>query len=396
MKVPGLNTAEIEKDLAFSVPEFERRLAGVREQMKTRELDVLLVTTPENIYYLSGYHTPGYYCAQCLIVPLDGEPIHLTRGTEETNARMLSWLERTDSYMDHESPVELFAQTLKDDGFERARIGLEKISWFLPVADFERLQTLLPDADLKDGSMTVETCRMVKSEPEIVCIREAARLSAIGMSAGLETIGEGVTEDEVAAEVQRAVTRNGSEYPGLPVFIASGIRSSQAHATWAGRTMEKGDPVILEISGTVKRYSAALMRIAVVTEPTPKLQSMADVSCRALENMMEAIRPDRPLEDVWQVWADTLTEGGFEGGFKRTGYSIGVNFPPDWGEGYIISFRRGEQRRLVPNMTFHIPSLVKVFGIADAGTSETVRVTEDGCEILTSFERRLFVCPRAG
>ena len=160
--------------------------------------------------------------------------------------------------------------------------------------------------------------------------------------------------------------------------------------------MEKGDPVILEISGTVKRYSAALMRIAVVTEPTPKLQSMADVSCRALENMMEAIRPDRPLEDVWQVWADTLTEGGFEGGFKRTGYSIGVNFPPDWGEGYIISFRRGEQRRLVPNMTFHIPSLVKVFGIADAGTSETVRVTEDGCEILTSFERRLFVCPRAG
>ena len=132
MKVPGLDTTEFEKDLAFTVPEFERRLAGVREQMKTRELDVLLVTTPENIYYLSGYHTPGYYCAQCLIVPLDGEPIHLTRGTEETNAKMLSWLERTDSYMDHESPVELFAQTLKDDGFERARIGLEKISWFLP------------------------------------------------------------------------------------------------------------------------------------------------------------------------------------------------------------------------------------------------------------------------
>ncbi len=143
MKVPGLDSAKIEKDLAFTVPEFKRRLVSVREQMKTRELDVLLVTTPENIYYLSGYQTPGYYCAQCLIVPLDGEPIHLTRGTEETNARMLSWLERTDSYMDHESPVDLFAQTLKDDGFERARIGLEKVSWFLPVADFERLERFM-------------------------------------------------------------------------------------------------------------------------------------------------------------------------------------------------------------------------------------------------------------
>lgn len=308
---------------------------------------------------------------------------------------MLSWLTRTDSYMDHQSPVELFAQTLKDDGFARARIGLEKISWFLPVADFERLQSLLPDADLLDGSMTVEICRMIKSEAEIVCIREAACLAAIGMSVGVETIREGITEDEVAGEVQRAVTRNGSEYPGLPVFVASGIRSSQAHATWAGRVMEAGDPVILEISGTVKRYSAALMRIAVVGEPSAQLQQMADVSCRAPENMMEAIRPDRPLEEVWQVWADTLTEAGFEGGFKRTGYSIGVNFPPDWGEGYITSFRRGEQRLLQPNMTFHIPSLVKIFGVADAGTSETVRVTENGCEILTSFERRLLVCPPA-
>lgn len=396
MKVPGLDSQKIVKELAFSISEFEHRLAKVREQMKLRELDVLLVSTPENIFYLSGYQTPGYYCTQCLVVPLQGDPIHLTRGTEETNARMLSWLTRTNSYMDHERPVDLFAQTLKDDGFARARIGLEKVSWFLSVTDFECLQSLLPDATLIDGSMTVEACRVIKSEPEITCIREAARLSEIGMSAGLSSICEGVTEDEVAAEVQSAVTRNGSEYPGLPVFIASGIRTSLAHATWAGRTIVSGDPVTLEISGTVKRYSAALMRIAVVGEPNAQLQRMADVSCRALENMMAAIRPGRVIEEVWQVWADTLMEAGFEGRFKRTGYSIGVNFPPDWGEGYIVSLRRGEKRRLEANMVFHIPSLVKVFGVADAGMSETVLVTENGCEILTRFERRLFLCPSNG
>ena len=395
MKVSGLDSADIEKDLVFSVSEFRERLAGVRRQMAERELDVLVVTTPENIFYLSGYQTPGYYCAQCLLVPLDADPIHLTRGTEETNAKMLSWIDRTDSYMDHEEPVDLFAQTLKDDGFERARIGIEKISWFMPVASYERLRSQLPEADLRDGSMIVEQCRLIKSEAELAYIRRAAQLSAIGMSAALETIGEGVTEDEVAAEVQRALTSNGSEYPGLPVFVASGVRSSLAHATWAGRTMQKGDPVILEISGTMKRYSAALMRIAAVREAPEQLRKMADVSCRALENMMEAIKPGRSMEEVWRVWADTVTEGGFEGRFKRTGYSIGINFPPDWGEGYILSFKRGEQRRLEPNMTFHIPSLVKMFGFADAGTSETVQVTEQGCELLTQFERRLFVCPES-
>ena len=179
----------------------------------------------------------------------------------------------------------------------------------------------LPEADFQDGSLLVEQCRLIKSDAELTYMREAARLAEIGMSTGLATIREGVTEDEVAAEVQSAVTRGGSEYPSLPVFIASGVRSSLAHATWAGRTMQKGDPVILEISGTVKRYSAALMRIAAVTEASEQLQDMADVSCRALENMIAAIRPGRPLEEVWKVWADTVTEGGWATSPGESGWS---------------------------------------------------------------------------
>jgi Xaa-Pro dipeptidase len=213
------------------------------------------------------------------------------------------------------------------------------------------------------------------------------------MRAALRTIRAGVTEDNVAANVQKAVTDMGSEYPGLPVFVASGVRSSLAHATWAGRKLQKGDPVVIEISGTIKRYSAALMRTACVGKPAAKLQKMNDVSRKALENMMRAIKPGRPAEEPWHVWANTLLKGGFEGRFKRTGYSIGINFPPDWGEGYILSFKRNEKRLLEPNMTFHIPSIVKIFGYADAPNSETVRVTKTGCEIVTDFPRKLFACP---
>ena len=391
MKVPGIETVKMEKHLPFPIEEFQHRLARARQAMAPRGLDALLVHTPENIYYLSGYQTAGYYCYQCLLVPASGEPIHLTRGTEETNAKALSWIERTTSYMDHEDPVELTAATLKEQGFARARIGVEKISWFLTVAHFERLQELLPDAAFVDGSGIVEACRVVKSEREVAYIRQAARLAEAGMEAGLGAIRAGATEDEVASEIQRETTLLGSEYPGLPVFVASGVRSSFAHATWSGRKIEAGDPVLLELSGCVKRYSAALMRCAVVGPPSAQLQRMSDVSREALEAMLLAIRPGRPLGEVWQVWADAMARGGFEGGFKRTGYSIGINFPPDWGEGYILSFRRGEPRVLEPNMTFHIPSMVKLFGVADMAHSETVRVTGTGCELLTNFERRLFV-----
>jgi Xaa-Pro dipeptidase len=355
MKVPGIETARVAKSLTFSVAEYQDRLSRVRAQMAERRLDVLVVTTPENIHYLSGYETPGYYCKQCLLVPLAGEPIHLTRGTEETNAKIRSWIDRTDSYMDHEDPVALFAETLRADGFARSRVGVEKVSWFLTVADYEQLRALLPHAEIGDGSMLVEACRLIKSEAEIAYLRKAARAAEAGMTAALDAIRSGVTEDNVAAEVQRAVTNCGSEYPSLPVFVASGVRSSMAHATWAGRRLEPGDPVLIEISGCVKRYSAALMRTASVGVPSGQLPAMTAVSCRALEAMLEAIRPGRPLGEVWEVWAKAVSTGGFEGRFKRTGYSIGVNFPPDWGEGYILSFKQGETRLLRPNMTFHIP-----------------------------------------
>ncbi len=392
MKVPGVETAKITKDLAFPITEFQRRLKKVCEEMASRGLDLLVVSTPENIYYLSGYHTAGYYCSQFLLVPIKGNPVHITRGTEETNAKALSWIDQTTSYMDHELPVELLAAQITKVGCAESVIGIEKISWFFTIADFENLQKLIPKARYADASMAVESARVVKSDLELNYIRQAAKIAAAGMVAGIEAIREGTNENEVAAEINRIVTSMGSEYPGLPNFVASGVRSSQAHATWAGRKIERGDPVLLEISGCLRRYSAAIMRAAVVKPAHPNLVKMEDVSRRALENMMNAIRPGRPLEEVWNVWSQTVIDGGFEGRFKRTGYSIGINFPPDWGEGYILSFKRGEKRLLQPNMTFHIPSMVKVFGFADAGTSETVRVTESGCEILTDHKRQLYIC----
>jgi Xaa-Pro dipeptidase len=392
MKVPGVETAQIKKDLAFPIPEFQRRLKAVRDEMKNRGLGLLVVSTPENIYYLSGYHTAGYYCSQFLLVPITGDPVHITRGTEETNAKALSWIDQTTSYMDHQLPVELLAEQIEKAGYSDGVIGIEKISWFLTIADFEKLKAILPKATYKDGSMIVENARVVKSNYEIEYIRKAAKIAEAGMNAAIGAIREGANENDVAAETNRVCTAMGGEYPGLPNFVASGVRSSQAHATWAGRTIERGDPVLLEISGCVKRYSAAIMRAAGVKPPHPNYVKMEDVSRRALENMLEAIKPGRPLEEPWNVWSKTLTDSGFEGGFKRTGYSIGISFPPDWGEGYILSFKRNEKRLLQPNMTFHIPSMVKVFGFADAGTSETVRVTETGCEVLTNHKRQLYVC----
>ncbi|TGV29730.1 aminopeptidase P family N-terminal domain-containing protein, partial [Mesorhizobium sp. M8A.F.Ca.ET.142.01.1.1] len=97
-------------------------------------------------------NTLGDASAQYLLIPLQGEPLHITRGIEEVNVRAYSWIDNSTSYMDHEAPLELLAETLRNLGFAKAKVGFEKKSWFFSIADYEALKTLLPDVRFEDGS----------------------------------------------------------------------------------------------------------------------------------------------------------------------------------------------------------------------------------------------------
>ena len=141
---------------------------------RIKRLDVLISYTPENIYYLSGYQTPGYYTYQCVIVPVEGDPIMFTRYLEETNVRGLSWIDTRDYYNDNQSPVEETIRTLTEHGLTDKTIGVEENSWFLTVSDYRRLQEGLPGATFVDASGTVEQLRLIKSDQEVAYIRQAA------------------------------------------------------------------------------------------------------------------------------------------------------------------------------------------------------------------------------
>lgn len=255
------------KELPFSLKEFQGRVKRLREGIAARELDAVLIHTPENIYYLTGYRTPGYYAYQTFIVPLSQEPVILVRHLEESNVLARSWVDKKVGFLDTEDPVEVTRDTLVQMGLAKATIGVEKECWFLTTTNFERLRDSLSDAEFEDCSGLVEGLRLVKSPQEIEYIRRAAKAAAAGMRAGLAAIEADKTEDDIAAEVLKGRTLAGSEYTGLPPFIASGYRGAIAHATWESRRVEEGDLVFLELPGAIKRYHAALMRTVSVGKP---------------------------------------------------------------------------------------------------------------------------------
>ena len=379
-------------DLVFPIEEFERRLRELRERMAVQELDAMLTTTPENICYLSGFESPGHYYFNSLVVPLEEESFMVPRRLEDSGVQALTWIERSFPYEDHEHPIDKLAGMLKAGRLQDKRIGFEKDCWFFTASQQERLLAACPDAQFIDASGIIEAGRVIKSQHEIAIMRKAADATAAGMRAGVDAVQVGATENDVAAEIHHAMIKAGGEWPAISPFVASGPRGAIGHATWMGRTIEANELVMIEIGGCVRRYHAPMMRTGIVGDIDDTARAGEETVQNAVQAMIDIIKPGVPANVADAAGRAVIAASDFGGKQgTRSAYSVGIGLPPDWGEGHILSLHPDEERLLAENMTFHLLPWVQVPGKGGFSFSETIRVTGNGCEVLTSFPQQLFV-----
>ena len=383
--------------LGFPQSEYRRRYDLVMTRMREAKLDALLVKNPENICYITGYETPGHYNFHALVLSSQ-EPLMVMRRFEEANIEEFSWLTKTVTIEDHEHPANVTARALDKLGLSDKRIGFEqginKGGLYCSVNEHEVLRQALPRATFVDATTVAAGARVVKSDLELDMMRESARIAETAVEAGIEVIKSGCTENEIAAEVYRTAILEGSDYPSLPPFVLAGERTSLPHGTWRGRRVNPGDHVYFEVSAIRYRYNAAVMRTVSLGEPTPRVRAMSDAMLEALDAGLDTVKPGITGERVNQVIMDVVEKHGFGGDYftHNAGYSIGLSFPPGWGEGHVMDIRRGEHKTLEPNMTFHIVPIALIYREAGVGFSATVRVTQTGCEPLTQ-SRSLLIRP---
>ncbi|HYU34533.1 MAG TPA: Xaa-Pro peptidase family protein [Thermoanaerobaculia bacterium] len=381
-------------NLPFPLAEYRNRLAKVREGLVARGIDACLISIPENIYYLTGFTSTGYYMYQTLILPAEGDPMFVTYLEEKINVIRRSWMERYMTYSVIEDPIEVTFRAVREMGLENKVLAIEESGFFFPIRTYKQLVAQLPHARWVDGSGVVEQVRLVKSDAEIGYIRQAAKAAMEGMKAAIGAIERGKTENDLAAEIYGATLRHGSEYPGSPPYVVSGERSGLPHGTWEGRVLRDGDIIFLEHSGCIKRYSAAMMRTCFLGKPPDVVRRTADIILLGLQKAIDTIRPGVTSGEVDAACRQTILGAGFNDYTHETGYSIGVCYPPGWNESHIMNLHPGDETVLVPNMVFHlVPSLIIPEMNGHVGFSDTVVVTETGREVLTNteVERRLYV-----
>ncbi|NHN89776.1 M24 family metallopeptidase [Acetobacter conturbans] len=378
-------------EATFTKEEFAERQAKAREGMEKAGLDAMLVTSPENIYYLTGQQTPGYYTFQCLVLPAQGEPAFVVRQLEYFNLVANTFLIDIHPFTDGEDPMSVISKLLSKMGLAGRKIGVEKKGWFFPVSVYEKMAAVL--GELYDADGITERLRMVKSPSEIEKLRLAAGYVDAGIKAGLAQVKDGNTENDLVAAMMHDAIRAGSEYMGMEPLVSAGKRSGIPHGTWRRGRITKGEGAFLEMAACRDRYHAALMRSAWVGTPPQIVTDMMNVCQDALAAALDAVRPGQPCEAPHIACQKVIDAAGFTDNFrKRCGYSIGISFAPDWGEGSILSLYAGVKTELRSGMAFHLPPALRIYGQFTVGVSESIVVTETGYDVLGTINRQMTLC----
>lgn len=388
--------------LPFERSEYDARLAKTRRAMQARGIELLIVSDPSNMAWLTGYDGWSFYVHQGVLLALDGEPVWFGREQDVAGAKRTCFMDDEylvgypDRYVQSSEchPMEALADLVHERGWQGLSIGVEMDNYWFTAKAFETLRKRLPHARFTDTTALVNWQRAVKSEQELAYMRTAARFVERMHRRIVETVEPGLRKCDLVAEIQDASLRYddtlgaGGDYPAIVPLLPSGEAASAPHLTWDDAPMCSGEGTFFEIAGVYRRYHCPLSRTVFLGEPT---RTFLDAEQAVLDGMatgLEQARAGNRCEDIARAFFTVLERHGIEKN-NRAGYPIGLSYPPDWGE-RTMSIRRGDTTVLEANMTFHFMTGLWMDGWGFEIT-ESIVIGENGPECLANVPRELVV-----
>lgn len=366
---------------AFTVEEFRGRVERIQRAMADRRLEALLITRPQNVYYLTGFRSLGAGLAagmgqiHAALVPAEGLPTLFIRALEARAAAKYCWTP-VEPYRDYEDAYAAIAGRLPAG---TRRVGLEHLE--ITALQVERFRRACPSVALQDISMLVEAFRRVKSPQEVAYSRQAGRIATVGLQAAVEAVKDGARVSAVIAEATRAMYEQGQDdinWP--PVLLWSGPDGGLMHDTALEGTIAAGHLVTIEVTGTRELYVADAMGTICVGQPAQGVEEAYEIAAALHGAAQRALRPGVTGGEVHAQADRVFREAGHGPYYRRVGGAIGINAQPSlFFEG--LNLLQGEAAPLQAGMTVLVqPGVDKPAMIIVASTNA---ITETGFEELT-------------
>ena len=387
--------------MLFDKQEYKDRLKNVKISMQKKGIDLLVSHDPANMNYLTGYDAWSFYYAQCVLVHVnEDEPICFIRAQDAGGAYIKTYLQDKNIIEYDEKyihtwplhPYQYLVEIIKKRKWYNLNIGLEMDSHYFTAFCYETIRKGLPDAKLKDAERLVNWVRVVKSNVEIKLMQSAARIVESGMKTAFKSINPGVRQCDAVADIQKALFNGtkefGGDYPSIATLLPTGKGTSASHLTATEDKFVSGEATIIEIAGAYKRYHCPMARTVLLGKKDQKKIDTMKATNEALDAGIAATKPGNTVDDIAQKFWGVLDKYKIKKD-SRTGYSIGIGYPPDWGE-QTFNISKGDKTILQPNVTFHMIAVMQ-FGDWGVEASEAVRVTETGSKLFCNLSRELHI-----
>lgn len=344
----------------FEKAELAERRRRASRAMIERGLDGLLMFRQESMYYLTGYDTFGYVFFQCLYLGADGKMTLLTRAPDLRQAQHTSVIEDIRIWVDapDANPAAELRQLLAEQGCKGKRLGVEWEAYGLTARNGRRLAAALEGfCALADASDLVSRLRVVKSASELAYVRRAAALADQAWEEAQRRAAPGAFEGDILAAMHAAIFQGDGDYPGNHFIIGSGRDALLCRYFSGRRRLDAQDQLTLEFAGTYRHYHSCLMRTLRIGPVPQRQKEMHKVALDALIACEEALKPGRPIGEVFDAHARVLDAAGYGAHrLNACGYSLGTTFAPNWMDWPM--FYRGNPEIAAPGMVFFIHIII--------------------------------------
>jgi Xaa-Pro aminopeptidase len=355
--------------------EFHARRQRLAEALAARKAGALLVWAAPNVRYLSGFTGDN---AALLVLPgkaiLFTDPRYAIQAAQQVSCR-----------------VKICKSPLADSvASALGRLGAVRIGYDpgrMTCAAFQALQTRLPmKASLEPLPGVVEELRMIKSAAELELIRRSVQLNSRAFELALARVRAGMTERDLAAEIEYRMRRLGAEKPSFETIVAAGRRSALPHAEPTAARLRHGDLVVVDMGAFCEGYASDMTRMLFLGTPGARVKRVYRAVLEAQLAGIDRVRPGVAAFQVDAAARRVLRAYGYDRAFVHsTGHGLGLEIhePPRLG--------KRDKTILQPGMAITIEPGVYLEDFGGIRIEDTVEVTATGCRVLTPTPKELRV-----
>ncbi|UCE90723.1 MAG: aminopeptidase P family protein [Methanobacteriota archaeon] len=397
-----------EKEIPFSAAEYAQRLVQIKRRMAEPGVQMLYLSAPESLYYVSGYKAEWYQAQSPpdfppvggIAVHVDHEDFILFDNEEEAVMCKYATIAKDIRIFAEEKQSDMLGwivDELKKERWIPCKVALEMRSYRPNRVVSEMFQARLESAgcDVVDGTDMVSECRSVKSPKELEYVARAATIADVGIQAARDAMSPGVTELQVYGAIVKAMADAGGENPGITLPVVSGAKSACFHALASRKKIRDGEIVVVDVCGVYNRYHANLARTFSIGEPDPAVADIVRRSAAGFDRLADLIEPGMAVDALNREMKAYYEGAGLDDGLRWWvgGYELGIAFPPDWVGSFVYdpSFDSGG-RHFVPGTivnfesNFYLPNNGGCSAIIN-----TLAFSKDSARILSQIPNDLIV-----